>query len=201
MSCVSLCLRSAALVWYGLLFSMLVQPANAGMILKVDPVQKELWFTGSDSGTISHSGSYNVEWKTPGLVTSSQQVSVASALSLTTTPPGLVFSSFFSVGQSGDMSLYLFADASSGTNRNLQITGNGTHISYASLSSGYQTLLEAAAANSVTMSLGSSYSGSGFASVSLQTASGGAVPEPTSMAIFGLGALGLAYHKRRKIKA
>ena len=28
-----------------------------------------------------------------------------------------------------------------------------------------------------------------------------AVPEPTSMAIFGLGALGLAYHNRRKLKA
>jgi hypothetical protein len=181
---------------------MLVQPANAGMILKVDPVQKELWFTGSDSGTISYSsGNYDVNWRTPGLVTSSQRVSVASALSLTTTPAGLVFSSFFDVGQSGDMSLYLFANASSGGDRNLQITGNGTHISYAHLSSGYQTLLEAAAANSVTMSLTSLYSGSGFASVSLQTASGAAVPEPTSMAIFGLGALGLAYRNRRKLKA
>lgn len=32
-------------------------------------------------------------------------------------------------------------------------------------------------------------------------AGGGAVPEPTSMAIFGLGALGLAYRARRKAKA
>lgn len=30
---------------------------------------------------------------------------------------------------------------------------------------------------------------------------GGEVPEPTSMAIFGLGALGLAYRARRKSKA
>lgn len=32
-------------------------------------------------------------------------------------------------------------------------------------------------------------------------AGGGAVPEPTSMSIFGLGALGLAYRARRKAKA
>ncbi|MCE2815042.1 MAG: PEP-CTERM sorting domain-containing protein [Planctomycetaceae bacterium] len=30
---------------------------------------------------------------------------------------------------------------------------------------------------------------------------GGQVPEPTSMAIFGLGALGFAYRARRKSKA
>ncbi|MCE2801449.1 MAG: PEP-CTERM sorting domain-containing protein [Planctomycetaceae bacterium] len=30
---------------------------------------------------------------------------------------------------------------------------------------------------------------------------GGEVPEPTSMAIFGLGAFGLAYRNRRKQKA
>jgi hypothetical protein len=30
--------------------------------------------------------------------------------------------------------------------------------------------------------------------------SGGSVPEPTSMAIFGLGALGMAYRARRKSK-
>ena len=33
------------------------------------------------------------------------------------------------------------------------------------------------------------------------TAGGGQVPEPTSMAIFGLGALGMAYRARRKTKA
>jgi hypothetical protein len=37
--------------------------------------------------------------------------------------------------------------------------------------------------------------------VAIQTPSGGAVPEPTSMAIFGLGALGFAYRARRKSKA
>ncbi|MFN6300822.1 MAG: PEP-CTERM sorting domain-containing protein [Planctomycetota bacterium] len=33
------------------------------------------------------------------------------------------------------------------------------------------------------------------------TPSGGQVPEPTSMAIFGLGALGMAYRARRITKA
>lgn len=37
--------------------------------------------------------------------------------------------------------------------------------------------------------------------VAIQTPSAGAVPEPTSMAIFGLGALGMAYRARRKAKA
>lgn len=36
------------------------------------------------------------------------------------------------------------------------------------------------------------------AGVAIQTPGGGAVPEPTSMAIFGLGALGLAYRARRR---
>jgi hypothetical protein len=36
--------------------------------------------------------------------------------------------------------------------------------------------------------------------VGIQTPVGGAVPEPTSMAIFGLGALGMAYRARRKSK-
>lgn len=37
--------------------------------------------------------------------------------------------------------------------------------------------------------------------ITVNIGSSAAVPEPTSMAIFGLGALGLAYHKRRKLKA
>lgn len=37
--------------------------------------------------------------------------------------------------------------------------------------------------------------------VAMVTPSSGEVPEPTSIAIFGLGALGLAYHARRKTKA
>lgn len=37
--------------------------------------------------------------------------------------------------------------------------------------------------------------------VVMVTPSGGQVPEPTSMAIFGLGALGMAYRARRKTKA
>lgn len=41
----------------------------------------------------------------------------------------------------------------------------------------------------------------GFRIARLYTPSGGEVPEPTSMAIFGLGALGLAYRARRKSKA
>jgi hypothetical protein len=40
----------------------------------------------------------------------------------------------------------------------------------------------------------------GYVSASSGGGSGGAVPEPTSMAIFGLGALGFAYRNRRKLK-
>ena len=39
----------------------------------------------------------------------------------------------------------------------------------------------------------------GYVSASSGGGSGGAVPEPTSMAIFGLGALGFAYRNRRKL--
>jgi hypothetical protein len=41
----------------------------------------------------------------------------------------------------------------------------------------------------------------GFRVASLSSSDPPAVPEPTSMAIFGLGALGMAYRARRKSKA
>lgn len=41
----------------------------------------------------------------------------------------------------------------------------------------------------------------GFRVASLSSSAPPAVPEPTSMAIFGLGALGMAYRARRKAKA
>ena len=46
----------------------------------------------------------------------------------------------------------------------------------------------------------SAYDGLGFRVASLPS-SAAAVPEPTSMAIFGLGALAMAYRTRRKSKA
>jgi hypothetical protein len=45
----------------------------------------------------------------------------------------------------------------------------------------------------------SSIYGIAYVSASSGGGSGGTVPEPTSMAIFGLGALGLAYRNRRKL--
>lgn len=59
--------------------------------------------------------------------------------------------------------------------------------------------LSSASRYSELPSIGSS--GRGFRVASLSSSDGGQVPEPNSMAIFGLGALSMAYWARRKAKA
>ena len=77
-----------------------------------------------------------------------------------------------------------------------QISGSGTWnnktlatLGFVNLGTYVYTAGNATNNDTVTFNIGSNPGG------------GGAVPEPTSMAIFGLGALGLAYRAKRKSKA
>ena len=62
------------------------------------------------------------------------------------------------------------------------------------------TVLKSSTRNSVSNAAFQNFN-IGFRVVSLSGSTPPAVPEPTSMAIFGLGALGMAYRARRKAKA
>jgi hypothetical protein len=96
---------------------------------------------------------------------------------------------YFSIGDNDAVALsdsYVFGTAISGTatwnNKTLSdlgITNLGTYV---------YTVGSGATTDTVTFIMGSGGGG------------GGTVPEPTSMAIFGLGALGFAYRNRRKLK-
>lgn len=70
------------------------------------------------------------------------------------------------------------------------------------LNSGFNTQFPTTGGGQFTFDAGTDNSQGAFFEISgVGGGAGGEVPEPTSMAIFGLGALGMAYRARRKSKA
>lgn len=195
--------------------------ANAAVLnLVIDSTTKTLWFDGSDSGTFAviDTGAFGIR---AGRVTWGTRFGEDSFLSTNSTIIATITPAFqleHRIGfRQSDLGLYIEGNTLYSSNpgtASWTFTGKGSSaaISYAGLSSAFQSRLESlatsntqlsvtrgTAGNSLKMSLfssgGSGGSGSGG------NGGGGEVPEPTSMAIFGLGALGMAYRARRKAKA
>lgn len=121
-----------------------------------------------------YSKSSNTYWGNFSATADSQTISGFNYLSISTT--GLSLDKSYGFGSALSASA-IFSNKSIAS---LGITNPGTYV---------YTYGNSTTNDTVTFNIGSSPSG------------GGAVPEPTSMAIFGLGALGFAYRARRKAKA
>lgn len=121
-----------------------------------------------------YSKSSNTYWGNVAATADSQTISGFNYLVISTS--GLKLDKSYGFGSALSASA-IFSNKSIAS---LGITNPGTYV---------YTYGNSTTNDTVTFNIGSSPSG------------GGAVPEPTSMAIFGLGALGFAYRARRKAKA
>ena len=133
-----------------------------------------------NQGTIQRAGSSN--YFLTGSSTVSQTFGTGGTVSATTSSGSAIYVNFTAPNILGLPSGYVSGGAISGS-----MTFSG---SFASL--GIDPVAR-------TFSWGLGGAGSSV-SLTFSSGSGGAVPEPTSMAIFGIGALGMAYRARRKTK-
>jgi len=182
--------------------------AQAALTMKIDTNNKSFYFEGSDSGFASgddspFGGGFGGGEGFGGspLVYQLQFIhyftSPAVPANITETPHNL-FAEGATLSMSGNMSLYgngfqnyIFIDLSSGLSDITTLTGIGqsASISYAGLTSSNTTLFESLIGDSLTQS-----AGTGYAPITVQ-----AIPEPSTYALFGIGAIGLLGRRRKKM--
>ena len=179
--------------------------AFGGIIMTVDPEAKQLWFAGSDSGV--ENGEFNFGWESHS-VTGEDVGTEDLYFVLAIDVPG---------GFSGDLAANLFYYSSGRLSvvisdrprhKSWTVTGLGDSfkVDYSDQDYGAQSAIENAAYMNSTFAFfrfagANGTGGSGLTVQLSDNRGGGQVPEPSTMAIFGLGALGMAYRARRKAKA
>jgi hypothetical protein len=167
-------MKSIAFILSQILF--LIVPCNAAITFNIDSIAKTITFTGEDTGTPYEDMLSNYAYWQSGTTSGSpEQLAITAGFS----GDDFVYSGLVIYPSSPDG---LFIEVSWITSSEKTFTGSNTPISYASLSSASQSILEAT--TSMTLQ-----SGTGFSSLN-------AVPEPTSALIGALGAIILLRRRR-----
>jgi len=176
-----------------------------GIIMTVDPDAKMLWFTGSDSGV--ENGEFNFGWESNSLTgynVGDEDLYFVLAIE---TPGGVSgdFAANLFYYSSGRLAVVIY-DRPRHQTWTLTGLGDSFKVDYSDQDYGAQSAIENAAYMNSTFAFfrfagANGTGGSGLTVQLSDSGGGGQVPEPTSIAIFGLGALGLAYRARRKAKS
>jgi len=185
------------------LFSLFSNLSFGAVVMSLDKSNKEFWFTGSDSGSFDTEYDFFLQWERQGSVSDTEFSGfyIGSSLSVQI---GIYPDSgkIFDFDDAGNIYLTLmsyFPEEGEGL-RPWSIIGLGysNRESYGFLDPWAVSTLEAAA--TIGTDLLPSFGAIGSNNIRIELGNT-QVPEPTSMAIFGIGFLGFAYRNRRKRKA
>ena len=169
------------------------EKAQSALIMKVDTNNQSFYFQGSDQGSAYKMDFFFSEDYSLQFIHFFPSTAVYASL---TENPENFFVEGATLSINGKMSMtrngnenYLFLDLSSSRSDITTLTGTGqsASVSYANLTSSNIILFESLIGGSLTQSIGTGYS-----PISVQ-----AVPEPSTYALFGLGAIGMLMVMRR----
>ncbi|MEP4077367.1 PEP-CTERM sorting domain-containing protein [Haloferula sp.] len=172
-------------------------PAFGALTLHIDPAADLLWISGSTSGTVGdNEGEGLVSWNgTVGNPFDVIDIINGSGIqTLLTIDVGTVKSNSQILLLNSNNNFYLSVRTTA-TDAAVTISGSGSTFDYSSFSAQNQATLEAAALAAVVVPQGTGGNWSGFDSLSFTQSS---IPEPSSLALLGLGGLGLISRRRRK---
>lgn len=171
--------------------------ASGGLVLNVDTTNKEFWLTGSASGDPANV--YFFGFDSMLFATNESwggDMNILNNTFLVTSTPDSANNGSFNTIQIDFSHGSFKLEAGWNTTVGLQnVTGNGTHYSYASFNAGNITYFEALAGADTVVS--QFHGDVGFGTLTVSAVS--AIPEPsTYAALFGAAALGLAAWRRRQ---
>ena len=173
-----------------LLAASLPTIADAGLTMVIDTSAKELWYTGTDSGTWQGDFISDVQWASGTLTGTSAIVQTDLARGLSHDNADGSYGYWITVYSNNGITL---SEDSPKTTLNGTITAEGDSykLSYATLSGANQTILESYIGTDLTLTIGT-----GFQPLSIISAP---VPEPSDYAFAsGFGVIALALLRRRQ---
>ena len=165
-----------------------IAPASASLILYVDAATKEVYFSGSDTGTANPTAGadFIFPWNSGTGTVYSQIILDPSALEVSVLSLNKHRLEIMT-GESGKITAFFaLPDDPNGP---FTVTGTGTRSSYATLDAPHQTLLEGFAGPLTSLTT--------FSDMQIQHTS--AVPEPSTYALLCIS-LGVVGYARRKLK-
>ena len=184
-------MKTARLVPLALLVLALfaIAPASASVILHVDAATKEVYFTGSDTGTaIESAGSdFYFQWDS-GTGTDNSQIQLSAAALEVSSALGLYkYNLNIMTGETGRIQAFFAFPYDPGGP--FTATGTGVRVSYATIDAPHQALLESFAGPLTSTT---------FSPMDIQHTS--AVPEPSTYALLciSLGVVGFVRKKMMK---
>ena len=168
---------SRIMIMVGLVFA-LVAGASAELTLNINTGAKTFSFSGTDSGNALDIGITFLYWEI-GSDGSSQSINIADTAFEEVIDTARIQVNFNAGG--GGLVLYFddYVDITT-------LTGTGTAISYSSLDSDHQGVLEGYIGSTIPLTVGEGYSGINIASI----------PEPATIALLAAG--GIALLRRNK---